>query len=558
MGPFEVLFGVVGVASAIIGVISFYFSIKSGKSTYSKIKSISKKVQHNKPPKNFLLGKDNKIENEMLSFAKGIILTYQDDAVIRKEEELAKRLMGDNDAFSNISSYKEDGQFVLAEQALHLALDTMKGNDQGIACINYLLAEVAEEQSDIHKALDYISESIKLYPDNPNYLFNQGLLHIKAHEFKKAKQAFEICLKIQPKNPEALANLGVAYQNLGFSDLAIKTFEQALIFSPEIGRACIYNNLAGLYGDTGKPEKAEEKYLASLAIEPDNPYFNRNLGLFYFKLDNIRSKQYLEKSIEYFSNDGEDYVVLGSINIEMNNFNEAESNFSHAIIINPHCQIAHHCLGGMYFHLKKHTAAISSLKNALRISPEWETYNNLGAVYFDAGDIKQAKASYLKATEQNPEKGPPHYYLGLLYAFTGEPENAIKHMKWAIAINEGDALIHQALAEQLEKTKEYEQAITYYKEVIQQSSENAHCLLSLANCYYEIKEFESCEMIYRECVKLHPDYVRGNFRLGTFLSQQYKSDEGYEYIQKAVNQEPKNQEYQDALRTAGMLLANKR
>ncbi|MBW2569660.1 MAG: tetratricopeptide repeat protein [Deltaproteobacteria bacterium] len=124
-----------------------------------------------------------------------------------------------------------------------------------------------------YERLDRLEEAVTLYDqiettfeENAEIPFKRGLLLIKLNRYAEAAQAFEKAVQKNPDYVEALVNWGLAMEGMGAKDAA------------------------------------EEKYRVALAINPDSPKGNLNLGLFYFKQsDYARAREYLQKSAADFS-----------------------------------------------------------------------------------------------------------------------------------------------------------------------------------------------------------------------------------------------------------------
>lgn len=75
------------------------------------------------------------------------------------------------------------------------------------------------------------------------------------------------------------------------------------------------------------------------------------------------------------------------------------------------------------------------LNEALRIRPNYEIYTNLGNVFFQQGDIKEALAMYRKALRTNPGVAEPHNNLGVALCRDRRIEDAIIHFRKALRMN---------------------------------------------------------------------------------------------------------------------------
>ena len=74
-------------------------------------------------------------------------------------------------------------------------------------------------------------------------------------------------------------------------------------------------------------------------------------------------------------------------------------------------------------------------------------YNNLGLVYRDLDDLKNAEESFLKSIEIDPNNGDPYNNLGLIYYNANDTIKAEEFFKkslnfgWSLTTNSGSWLL---------------------------------------------------------------------------------------------------------------------
>ena len=80
----------------------------------------------------------------------------------------------------------------------------------------------------------------------------------------------------------AYINRAIAYFNLGYDDLAMEDYTEALLLDPANSRT--YNQRANLFADSDQFERAIEDYNEALRIDPTFTYAYRNRALFSRRL----------------------------------------------------------------------------------------------------------------------------------------------------------------------------------------------------------------------------------------------------------------------------------
>jgi len=112
----------------------------------------------------------------------------------------------------------------------------------------------------------------------------------------------------------------------------------------------------------------------------------------------------------------------------------------------PQHPFAWKALGATMHELGRRAEAAQAWRNAARLAGDAESFNNLGLVLQEAGELQQAEASFQAALQRRPDLAEAHANLGRLYRATGRPAEAEHSLRRAIQINPGLAEAHNTLA----------------------------------------------------------------------------------------------------------------
>ncbi len=111
-------------------------------------------------------------------------------------------------------------------------------------------------------------------------------------------------------------------------------------------------------------------------------------------------------------------------------------------------------LGTVYFNLRDWRQAEQYYKRALDVDPDYAlAHFNLGNLYDERGNRAQALSHYLAAIRIHPQYADAHYNVALLFQSSGQPLKAVRHWKMYLKLDPGSSWAAIARRE-LEKLKE--------------------------------------------------------------------------------------------------------
>jgi tetratricopeptide (TPR) repeat protein len=109
-----------------------------------------------------------------------------------------------------------------------------------------------------------------------------SLLYEEKQDFKKAIEVLEGARQISPQNPDVLYQIGMLHERLGETDKALNYMEEVLRIDPDYANAL--NFVGYTWADKGinLPE-AEAKIKKALSQRPDDAYIRDSIGWVYYK-----------------------------------------------------------------------------------------------------------------------------------------------------------------------------------------------------------------------------------------------------------------------------------
>lgn len=213
---------------------------------------------------------------------------------------------------------------------------------------------------------------------------------------------------VQALNLGAEAHLqrAVGLEKQGKLIQAIAEQEQALKVDPENVQANI--NLISLYARQGKPERAEQHFLAAVRLNPRraDAYYNHGVLLIGQKKDS-EAEQAFRQALALDPFYAEAHNNLGLLLERQGRLNEALAEYEAAIKNKPDYRLAHFHVATLLVREKKYDAAIAHLLETL--VPEDDSTPRylyaLAITYGRKGDLKNALAYIHRARDQAAARG---------------------------------------------------------------------------------------------------------------------------------------------------------
>ncbi len=195
--------------------------------------------------------------------------------------------------------------------------------------VGYLL-----EHGDTKAATGYLDEALRLDPDNPQVLVNEGYALLHQDKLDPAIRAYERALKKTPDYVRAHYELGLALTKRGDTRLAVAQFEEALRLRPDYGDAL--DDLAIALYKQGDRDQAIAKWNAALEIDPDFAKAHYNLANALSDRHDIKTAMaHWERAIEIDPNYVDAYSNLGLALKNLGQLDQAIARWQQALKIDP-------------------------------------------------------------------------------------------------------------------------------------------------------------------------------------------------------------------------------
>jgi tetratricopeptide (TPR) repeat protein len=320
--------------------------------------------------------------------------------------------------------------------------------------------------------------------------------------------------------------------------------------------------------ESGQETSAVVSFLAGYT-----QYTSGNYAAALLHFDDALNKT-LDKAKLLINNRAEIYSTRGATYIHLKQYDQAISDFSKVIEINPQLVEAYNNRGFAYYALQQYDKAIADYAKIIQINPQdAEAYTNRGITYTDLQQYDQAMADFAKAIQIDPEYADTYYHRGLAYQKLNEIMPAKADFAKAIEVNpqyaeaynsRGIAYYYlqqyeQALADFSKAIeiypeyaeayydrglvyccilKQYEQAIADDSKAIQLGIQKAGLYNSRGVAYYNLKQYEQAIADYSKAIEINPQFAEVYTNRGLVYAHMEQYEQAIADHSKAIEINP--------------------
>jgi tetratricopeptide (TPR) repeat protein len=233
--------------------------------------------------------------------------------------------------------------------------------------------------------------------------------------------------------------------------------------------------------------------------------------------------------------------------------------------IAPGLAAAYNNLGLLYFQQREYRQAVAVLERGLRIHPEMPSASALlGISLYEIGEYKQARPRLEAALRSNPSDKDAELFLANDLIKLGELEGAARHLQELArrqpqdqevfyllgeiymqlseqalsklnVIDPNSVYVHEMSGEIMESMKNYDGAVVEYKKAIEMAPRQAGTHYKLGNTYWLLGEWDvAVEQFQAELVN-DPTNCKARAQIANiFIAQRMNFDEGLANVDKAL------------------------
>ena len=261
-------------------------------------------------------------------------------------------------------------------------------------------------------------------------IYNKALEKTNRGDLNSALSEYQRAIKMYPYFVEAYNNLGELYSLMGYRDMAISTYNQALNIEKNYK---ILLNLGVEYYNSGDYQKALAYFLDSVKRKKNFQEGNYYTGLALYNMKNFsEAEKYLLKVIAADKMHIKANYMLSYIYYENKDYQKVINCLEAIWNIADDKTFINKYYGFCCYHLGRYDDAVKYLNEAMNLHPEYKKFRSYleGLTYEnkrrEIGDIDSAIKQLEKAMMANSLKLRDVTKLSILYIFKGENLKAEK------------------------------------------------------------------------------------------------------------------------------------
>ncbi|KAA3617536.1 MAG: tetratricopeptide repeat protein [Calditrichaeota bacterium] len=182
---------------------------------------------------------------------------------------------------------------------------------------------------------------------------------------------------------------------------------------------------------------------------------------------------------------------------------------------------AYYNLGILYFNSKQYKQALNQFNKIIKALPNFDKpYYGRGLIYEKEKKYDLALADFKKVTEFNPNDPKPFYYMGKISILDKDYTNARKYLNKSTDINPDYAPAYFEYGNLLTAQKQIRKAIPDYRKAVELDPFNNRYRQTLGEVYYRSQIFYNALIEFQAILSRDPNNAVANFMKGVTIYKQ--------------------------------------
>lgn len=268
----------------------------------------------------------------------------------------------------------------------------------------------------------------------------------------------------------------------------------------------------------GNLREAEHLYRAVLQQDARHSDAMHLLGIVVYQSGNAESgAELIRAAIKINPSEAIYYSNLGNILEDLHRHNEAQTNYLHAIALQPQYADAHYNLGLSYYRQGHLQSSIDCFRSALTCNQKLPAaWNNLGVALMELKNYPAAELSLKMAIQLSPDYTEALLNLGNLLQKTGKHAEARIHVEKALRLKPDYAEAWNTLGVIFDNL-DLPDAIACFREALQYKPIYPEAISNLGRTLSLVGAGEEGIALLRKAISLKPDFADAHWNLAFAL-----------------------------------------
>ncbi|MGK7897594.1 MAG: tetratricopeptide repeat protein [Xenococcus sp. (in: cyanobacteria)] len=390
-------------------------------------------------------------------------------------------------------------------------------------------------------------QQLAVNPEQPEIYFQLGNLYVKKQQWQLAIKSYEQAIKFNPQLITAYCYLAKIYEKkINNYDESANYWYQAIQLNPDWLTADTCNSLGNILKKQKKFKQAIDCHQKAINLNSNLlDSYHKLFELFMIQNQDQEAIQIYREGVQYNSQDSQFHFALAQALAQQNKWKLAEQSYQDAIALEPNFPSelaisldfktnrwqAYHQLGKVLQYKKQWQIAITLYQKVNELEPNFiPAYIRIANIYRSLEQYQLAFHYYRQAIIISPQDNPLHHQAVQSY------QNTLK------SLSNPQAQLYYQWGKLLRSQGLFDQAIAAYQEAIKIDPKFELAYIDIQYTEVNNSQLEQLINFYRQIVK-DCSYPLAWGNLGDALTQQGKIQEAISCYQtsayqKAIQKDP--------------------
>ncbi|MCK8824128.1 tetratricopeptide repeat protein [Fuchsiella alkaliacetigena] len=403
-----------------------------------------------------------------------------------------------------------------ARNSLETAVRLEPNNERYLQRLFWVYRRSSLSQTVLNNAQNVLDRLIDLSPENIQYLIYSGDLYLEAGDYEQAAYRYQQAIQVDPEDSWGYRKLARCYEKMDSFAVARELFKYAAQLD---GSWMRYEELADFYYRHQNYKAAIDNYQVALEKSPQELDVKIKLGKGYWAAeDEDEALAIWNEILDEYSLQVNDYTRLGNLFMDYELDNLAVATYKQGIAefedpvdawVRRSLADIHANLAEIYKEQANYELAMQEYYNSLELEANTETYNKLGVLKFEHGNLVAAMELWEGARDEDLSNLQAIYNLAVAQLITEDFSDSKSNLEYIKRFDPEEELV-----ELLTSALEVNTKIQELKEDLATTTEHGHEYKLEGDQLRRAGELNEAAEKYKEALDRNAYYEEVYFYLG--------------------------------------------